>query len=110
MQTCVPRVYFGTYPVYELISVTSNIHLHTRADCWMFNSFLLKSKRNREDIFVESFLFSDDAFFVAISKLNLKLMVDNFSQAFFFVRCVYKCQKDSSSTSTRHFHGTKLFC
>ncbi|XP_041976468.1 uncharacterized protein LOC121731180 [Aricia agestis] len=47
------------------------IHLYTRADGKLFNISLLKSKRHREDLFVDNMLFADDAAFVANSEVDL---------------------------------------
>ncbi|KAL4720978.1 hypothetical protein ACJJTC_013478 [Scirpophaga incertulas] len=67
---------FGIY--FSLILHTAfgdnqqGIHLHTRADGKLFNISLLKSKRNREDLFVDSLLYADDAAFVAVSECELQ--------------------------------------
>ncbi|XP_059049895.1 uncharacterized protein LOC131844918 [Achroia grisella] len=76
---------FGIY--FSLLIYTAfgddhqGIHLHTRTDGNIFNISLLKSKRNREDLFVVSLLFADDAAFVANSAAELQSMLDKFSQA-----------------------------
>ncbi|XP_045449679.1 uncharacterized protein LOC123658286 [Melitaea cinxia] len=58
------------------------IHFYTRTDGKLYNiTKLLKSKRNREDIFVDSLLFADDAAFVADSALELQTILDRFARA-----------------------------
>ncbi|XP_063386472.1 uncharacterized protein LOC134672159 [Cydia fagiglandana] len=57
------------------------IHLHTRADGNLFNVKLLKSRRNREDLFLDSMLFADDAAFVAETPQELQVLLDKFAYA-----------------------------
>ncbi|XP_046978621.1 uncharacterized protein LOC124544203 [Vanessa cardui] len=57
------------------------VHLHTRIDGKLFNIALLKSKRNRVDMFADSLLFADDAAFIATSSYELQTMMDKFSHA-----------------------------
>ncbi|XP_063382696.1 uncharacterized protein LOC134669094 [Cydia fagiglandana] len=60
---------------------TQGIHLHTRSDGKLFNISLLKSKKYREDLYVDSLLFADDAAFIATSPEELQSMVDKFNAA-----------------------------
>ncbi|XP_063892975.1 uncharacterized protein LOC135117521 [Helicoverpa armigera] len=53
----------------------------SREDGKLFNISLLKSKKTREDLFVDSLLFADDAAFVSNSAQELQSMVDKFSHA-----------------------------
>ncbi|XP_063629402.1 uncharacterized protein LOC134800778 [Cydia splendana] len=57
------------------------VHLYTRSDGQMYNLTRLKSKRHREDLFVDSLLFADDAAFVAHSQSQLQTIMDQFSRA-----------------------------
>ncbi|CAH2248147.1 jg17930 [Pararge aegeria aegeria] len=51
------------------------IHLHTRSDGKLFKISFLKTKRNRESLFIDRLLFADS------SILKLQRMLDNFSPA-----------------------------
>ncbi|XP_047990756.1 uncharacterized protein LOC125229861 [Leguminivora glycinivorella] len=57
------------------------IHLHTRADGKLLNAQLLKARRNREDLFLDSMLFADDAAFVAETPHELQVLLDKFAYA-----------------------------
>ncbi|XP_073965599.1 uncharacterized protein [Choristoneura fumiferana] len=57
------------------------IHLHTRSDGRLYNISLLKSKRRREDLFVDSLLFADDAVFIAHDQAQLQSLMDKFARA-----------------------------
>ncbi|XP_063382206.1 uncharacterized protein LOC134668695 [Cydia fagiglandana] len=57
------------------------VHLHTRDDGKLYNISLLKSAKHREDFFVDSLLFADDAAFVTNSAAELQNIMDRFSRA-----------------------------
>lgn len=57
------------------------VHLHTRTDGKLFNSSLLRSRRKREDLYVDSLIFADDAAFVANSSHDLQVILDKFAKA-----------------------------
>ncbi|XP_061707843.1 uncharacterized protein LOC133518227 [Cydia pomonella] len=57
------------------------VHLYTRSDGQMYNLTRLKSKRHREDLFVDSLLFADDAALVAHSQTQLQTILDKFATA-----------------------------
>ncbi|CAG4989602.1 unnamed protein product [Colias eurytheme] len=72
---------FGIYSSLMLRAAFSDdhqgVHLHTRTDGRLFNISLLKSKKHREDLFVDNLLFADDAALLANSPFELQSMIDS---------------------------------
>ncbi|XP_045457359.1 uncharacterized protein LOC123667510 [Melitaea cinxia] len=57
------------------------VHLHTRADGKLFGTAQLKSSRKREDLYIDSLLYADDAAFVAKTPGELQTLLDKFAYA-----------------------------
>ncbi|XP_046962200.1 uncharacterized protein LOC124531734 [Vanessa cardui] len=69
------------------------VHLHTRTDGKLYNISMLKSKRYREDLFVDSLLFADDAAFVAHDQAQLQNLIDKFARACHLFSMSINCKK-----------------